>query len=121
MIIQAPFNPKEWSLALPASILALGFLIYVCVWAAEKLGLARKNTNGYGKALAELELKLTNSRHEELEALECEMRDRSHALANRTNEMGLRHDQKLSELDTEVKLLKQLILEQGDGRHGRRT
>lgn len=46
MPTQAPFNPKDWSLALPASILALGFLVYIGVWAAEKLGLTRKNGNG---------------------------------------------------------------------------
>lgn len=46
-LVQFPINPKDWSF-LPTTILAVAFLVGVFVWAAMKLGLAKKNgTNGH--------------------------------------------------------------------------
>lgn len=65
--------------------------------------------NGVGKALSDLELKITNARREELDKLEAEMIDRFHVMGNRISEMGLRQEAKLNELDVEIRLLKQLL------------
>jgi len=43
--LQLPVNPKDWSF-LPATILAVAFLTGIGVWAAQKLGLVKKNGNG---------------------------------------------------------------------------
>lgn len=40
--MQAPFVTKDWEI-LPISIIAVGFLVYIGVWAALKLGIVRKN------------------------------------------------------------------------------
>lgn len=71
--------------------------------------LNKPGNNGYGKALADLEIKLTNARREEMDALEELFRGRMHELGNRVSDMGLRHELKINELDTEIKLLKQLL------------
>jgi len=39
--MQAPFATKDWSI-LPVSVIAVGFLAYVGVWGALKLGLVRQ-------------------------------------------------------------------------------
>lgn len=39
----APFNLKDWSVVLPVSLLAVGFLVVIGVWAAKQLGIVKKN------------------------------------------------------------------------------
>ncbi len=69
----------------------------------------KQGTNGYGKAMADMELKITNDRRKEQDEMEEMIRGRMHDLGNRLSDMGLRHEMKLGELDTEIKLLKQLL------------
>lgn len=42
---QLPVNPKDWSVALPASILGLVALIYVLVWSIKQLAPVFKGTS----------------------------------------------------------------------------
>lgn len=70
---------------------------------------ANGNGNGYGKSIVELEMRLTNERHKEMAELEDMMRARLHDIGNRMHDAGMRHELKLGELDTEIKLLKQLL------------
>jgi hypothetical protein len=37
VLYQVPFNIKDWSVALPASIVAVGALIYIFIWALRQL------------------------------------------------------------------------------------
>src|SRR5690242_1838472 len=71
--------------------------------------IGKPGSNGYGRALAEQEIRLTNQRREELDEAKKEIIDRVHGLGNRVSELGLRHDLKLGELDTEIKLIKQFL------------
>ena len=77
--------------------------------------LGKKGNNG---ALSELELKVTNDRRRELDALEDIVRGRMHDLSGRVGDLSLRHDIKLNELDLEIKILKRLFAkwEDEDGR-----
>lgn len=55
-IVQVPFDPKNWSI-LPISIIAVGFLVYIGVWAAKQLGIVKPKENGHLTARQELEVR----------------------------------------------------------------
>lgn len=57
-------------------------------------------TNGYGKLLLDLELRMTNQRHEETEIFKKEMVDRFHKINGQLYEQGLRLSECTNQLET---------------------
>lgn len=94
----------------PLSIAAAAIAVVsasVQVWG--KLLTKPANGNGYGKAIVELEMRVTEARRNEIDELEKLFRSRMHELGGKIHDDGLRRDLKLGELDMEIKLLKQIL------------